>query len=227
VRRGGRHACHHYTRYPMAAYVVMRLGSLLPLLSLNLPVDDWEKWKTRSRGERGGVSQPSALLALLDTNVPMYAAGAAHPYRDASQWIMSQIARVIAALPFLASHAGEWRKPSVARPPGSAAASAGSARHHLRGEDRKLERAGARVWRPSRVAQQRRMRRQRGTTQSDLGDAPSGGERLPSPPPASSAHRSYSPTVSVLGAVTPIVMTGPHRHAPEIASRLNRCQNRQ
>jgi predicted nucleic acid-binding protein len=38
------------------------------------------------------VSQPSALPALLDTNVPMYAAGAAHPYRDACQWIMSQTA---------------------------------------------------------------------------------------------------------------------------------------
>jgi predicted nucleic acid-binding protein len=27
---------------------------------------------------------------LLDTNVPMYAAGAPHPYRDACQWIMSE-----------------------------------------------------------------------------------------------------------------------------------------
>jgi predicted nucleic acid-binding protein len=35
---------------------------------------------------------PSTLPALLDTNVPMYAAGAAHPCRDACQWIMSEIA---------------------------------------------------------------------------------------------------------------------------------------
>lgn len=41
------------------------------------------------------MSQPSALPALLDTNVPMYAAGAAHVYRDACQWIMGQIAHGI------------------------------------------------------------------------------------------------------------------------------------
>jgi hypothetical protein len=30
--------------------------------------------------------------ALLDTAIPMYAAGAPHPYRDACQWLMTQIA---------------------------------------------------------------------------------------------------------------------------------------
>ena len=36
----------------------------------------------------------SAPLApsLLDTAVPMYAAGTSHPYRDACQWVMTQIA---------------------------------------------------------------------------------------------------------------------------------------
>jgi len=38
------------------------------------------------------VSQASVVPALLDTNVPMYAAGAAHPYRQSCQWIMSAIA---------------------------------------------------------------------------------------------------------------------------------------
>lgn len=31
-------------------------------------------------------------LPLLDTNVPMYAAGSEHPYREACQWVMKQIA---------------------------------------------------------------------------------------------------------------------------------------
>lgn len=34
-----------------------------------------------------------AAPALLDTNVPMYAAGAPHPYRDACRWILNEIAR--------------------------------------------------------------------------------------------------------------------------------------
>ncbi len=37
------------------------------------------------------MSVPSAP-ALLDTAVPMYAAGAPHTYRDACQWVMTQIA---------------------------------------------------------------------------------------------------------------------------------------
>jgi predicted nucleic acid-binding protein len=37
------------------------------------------------------MSAPSAA-ALLDTAVPMYAAGTAHTYRDACQWVMTQIA---------------------------------------------------------------------------------------------------------------------------------------
>ena len=37
------------------------------------------------------MSAPS-VPSLLDTAVPMYAAGTPHPYRDACQWIMSQIA---------------------------------------------------------------------------------------------------------------------------------------
>src|SRR5579884_710278 len=37
------------------------------------------------------MSAPSAP-ALLDTAVPMYAAGTPHPYRDACQWVMTQIA---------------------------------------------------------------------------------------------------------------------------------------
>lgn len=36
------------------------------------------------------MSAPSAP-ALLDTAVPMYAAGTPHPYRDACQWVMTQI----------------------------------------------------------------------------------------------------------------------------------------
>jgi predicted nucleic acid-binding protein len=38
------------------------------------------------------VIGPSAVPALLDTNVPMYAAGRTHPYRDACQWIMTEVA---------------------------------------------------------------------------------------------------------------------------------------
>src|SRR6266849_621428 len=37
------------------------------------------------------MSVPS-VPALLDTAVPMYAAGTPHPYRDACQWLMTQIA---------------------------------------------------------------------------------------------------------------------------------------
>lgn len=37
------------------------------------------------------MSAPSAT-ALLDTAVPMYAAGTPHSYRDACQWVMAQIA---------------------------------------------------------------------------------------------------------------------------------------
>lgn len=37
------------------------------------------------------MSVPSAP-ALLDTAVPMYAAGTPHAYRDACQWVMTQIA---------------------------------------------------------------------------------------------------------------------------------------
>src|SRR3954447_23857009 len=37
------------------------------------------------------MSVPSAP-ALLDTAVPMYAAGTPHPYRDACQWVMTEIA---------------------------------------------------------------------------------------------------------------------------------------
>ena len=33
-----------------------------------------------------------SVPALLDTAVPMYAAGTPHPYRDACQWVMTQIA---------------------------------------------------------------------------------------------------------------------------------------
>lgn len=33
-----------------------------------------------------------AASALLDTAIPMYAAGAPHTYRDACQWVMTQIA---------------------------------------------------------------------------------------------------------------------------------------
>lgn len=33
-----------------------------------------------------------AMPALLDTNVPMYAAGAQHAYRDACRWIMTEVA---------------------------------------------------------------------------------------------------------------------------------------
>ncbi|MDZ7620435.1 MAG: hypothetical protein U1E05_25815 [Patescibacteria group bacterium] len=29
---------------------------------------------------------------MLDTAIPMYAAGTPHPYRDACQWLMSEIA---------------------------------------------------------------------------------------------------------------------------------------
>jgi predicted nucleic acid-binding protein len=29
---------------------------------------------------------------MLDTAIPMYAAGAAHPYRDACQWVMTEVA---------------------------------------------------------------------------------------------------------------------------------------
>lgn len=39
------------------------------------------------------MSPTSAVPALLDANVPMYAAGAAHPYHDSCQWIMRQIAQ--------------------------------------------------------------------------------------------------------------------------------------
>lgn len=31
--------------------------------------------------------------ALLDANIPQYAAGVPHPYRDACQWIMQQVSR--------------------------------------------------------------------------------------------------------------------------------------
>jgi predicted nucleic acid-binding protein len=37
------------------------------------------------------MSAPPAP-AFLDTAVPMYAAGTPHPYRDACQWVMTQIA---------------------------------------------------------------------------------------------------------------------------------------
>jgi predicted nucleic acid-binding protein len=37
------------------------------------------------------MSMPSAP-ALLDTAIPMYAAGAPHPCRDACQWLMTEIA---------------------------------------------------------------------------------------------------------------------------------------
>lgn len=37
------------------------------------------------------MSSPSAP-ALLDTAVPMYAAGAPHPYRNACQWVTTEIA---------------------------------------------------------------------------------------------------------------------------------------
>ena len=37
------------------------------------------------------MSVPS-VPALLDTAVPMYAAGTPHPYRDACQWVMTEIA---------------------------------------------------------------------------------------------------------------------------------------
>ncbi len=37
------------------------------------------------------MSAPT-VPSLLDTAVPMYAAGASHPYRDACQWVMTQIA---------------------------------------------------------------------------------------------------------------------------------------
>src|SRR3954467_12974625 len=37
------------------------------------------------------MSVPSAP-ALLDTAVPMYAAGTPHAYRDACQWVMTEIA---------------------------------------------------------------------------------------------------------------------------------------
>ena len=37
------------------------------------------------------MSAPT-VPSLLDTAVPMYAAGTPHPYRDACQWVMSQIA---------------------------------------------------------------------------------------------------------------------------------------
>jgi predicted nucleic acid-binding protein len=38
------------------------------------------------------VAPQSVAPALLDTNVPMYAAGAAHAYRDACRWVMTEIA---------------------------------------------------------------------------------------------------------------------------------------
>lgn len=34
----------------------------------------------------------ASVPALLDTAVPMYAAGTPHPYRDACQWVMTEIA---------------------------------------------------------------------------------------------------------------------------------------
>jgi len=37
------------------------------------------------------MSMPSAP-AMLDTAIPMYAAGAAHAYRDACRWLMAEIA---------------------------------------------------------------------------------------------------------------------------------------
>ena len=37
------------------------------------------------------MSVPS-VPALLDTAVPMYAAGTPHPYRDPCQWVMTEIA---------------------------------------------------------------------------------------------------------------------------------------
>jgi hypothetical protein len=36
------------------------------------------------------MSVPS-VPALLDTAIPMYAAGTPHPYRDACQWVMTEI----------------------------------------------------------------------------------------------------------------------------------------
>jgi len=38
------------------------------------------------------VSDEPKGLAFLDVNVPMYAAGTDHPYRDACRWIMTEIA---------------------------------------------------------------------------------------------------------------------------------------
>jgi uncharacterized protein len=46
------------------------------------------------------VTQAAVVPALLDTNVPMYAAGAAHSYRDACRWIMTEVTqgRVLVAI---------------------------------------------------------------------------------------------------------------------------------
>jgi uncharacterized protein len=46
------------------------------------------------------VIPPPAVPALLDTYVPMYAAGAPHPYRDACRWIMNEVThgRLLAAI---------------------------------------------------------------------------------------------------------------------------------
>lgn len=37
------------------------------------------------------IDEPTRL-PLLDVNVPMYAAGAEHPYREACRWVMAEIA---------------------------------------------------------------------------------------------------------------------------------------
>jgi uncharacterized protein len=37
------------------------------------------------------MMEPLAVPRLLDANVPMYASGGDHPYREACQWVMSEV----------------------------------------------------------------------------------------------------------------------------------------
>src|SRR5437763_1957269 len=76
-------------------------SSICGLVSSPVPERACRRLAANGRGDHSGTPRVTGdRPALLDVNVPMYAAGQAHPYREACVWLMTEIAegRLAAAI---------------------------------------------------------------------------------------------------------------------------------